>query len=58
MRMALCGACTFHLDGVRTRACIAPICASVGKKITAIEAIDGDAVGKRAQAAWLDLGAP
>ena len=56
--MALCGACTFHLDGVATRACVTPISATVGKKITTIEAIGADSVGKRVQAAWLDLGVP
>ena len=56
--MALCGACTFHLDGAPTRACITPISATVGKKITTIEGIGADSVGKRVQAAWLDLGVP
>jgi isoquinoline 1-oxidoreductase alpha subunit len=56
--MALCGACTFHLDGAPTRACITPISATVGKKITTIEAIEDDAIGKRVQAAWLELGVP
>lgn len=56
--MALCGACTVHLDGAPTRACITPISATVGKKITTIEAIGTDSVGKRVQAAWLDLGVP
>jgi isoquinoline 1-oxidoreductase alpha subunit len=56
--IALCGACTFHLDGAPTRACITPISATVGKKITTIEAIGDDGVGKRVQAAWLDLGVP
>ncbi len=56
--MALCGACTFHLDGAPTRACITPISATVGKKITTIEAIGADSVGKRVQKAWLDLGVP
>jgi isoquinoline 1-oxidoreductase alpha subunit len=56
--MALCGACTVHLDGAPTRACITPISAVVGKKITTIEAIGSDPVGKRVQAAWLDLGVP
>jgi isoquinoline 1-oxidoreductase alpha subunit len=53
--VALCGACTFHLEGVATRACITPISAVVGKKITTIEAISADPVGKRVQAAWLAL---
>ena len=56
--MALCGACTVHLDGAPTRACITPISAAVGKKIATIEAIGADSVGKRVQAAWLDLGVP
>jgi isoquinoline 1-oxidoreductase alpha subunit len=56
--MALCGACTVHLDGVATRACITPISATAGKKITTIEAIGADRVGKRVQAAWLELGVP
>lgn len=56
--MALCGACTVHLDGAPTRACITPISAAVGRKITTIEAIGADSVGKRVQAAWLDLGVP
>jgi isoquinoline 1-oxidoreductase alpha subunit len=56
--MALCGACTFHLDGAPMRACITPISATVDKKITTIEAIGADSIGKRVQAAWLDLGVP
>ena len=56
--MALCGACTVHLDGSPTRACITPISATVGKKITTIEAIGTDSVGQHVQAAWLDLGVP
>jgi isoquinoline 1-oxidoreductase alpha subunit len=56
--MALCGACTVHLDGAATRACITPISAAAGKKITTIEAIGADPVGNAVQAAWLDLGVP
>jgi isoquinoline 1-oxidoreductase alpha subunit len=56
--MALCGACTVHLDGAPTRACITPISATAGRKITTIEAIGADSVGQRVQAAWLDLGVP
>ena len=52
--MALCGACTFHLDGVPTRACITPISATVGKKITTIEAIGATPVGGKIQKAWLE----
>jgi isoquinoline 1-oxidoreductase subunit alpha len=56
--MALCGACTVHLDGAPIRACVTPISATVGKKITTIEAIGDDSIGKRVQAAWLELGVP
>ena len=56
--MALCGACTVHLDGRPTRACITPISAAAQAKVTTIEAIGGDQVGKAVQAAWVDLGVP
>jgi isoquinoline 1-oxidoreductase subunit alpha len=56
--MALCGACTVHLDGEPTRACVTPVSAAVGKKIVTIEAIDQDAMGKKVQDAWLTLGVP
>jgi isoquinoline 1-oxidoreductase alpha subunit len=56
--MALCGACTVHVDGAPTRACITPVSAVAGKKITTIEAIGADPVGNAVQAAWLDLGVP
>ncbi len=55
--MALCGACTVHLDGAPTRSCVTPISAAAGKKITTIEAIGADAVGKAVQAAWIELAA-
>jgi isoquinoline 1-oxidoreductase subunit alpha len=56
--MALCGACTVHVDGAPTRACITPVSAVTGKKITTIEAIGADPVGNAVQAAWLELGVP
>jgi isoquinoline 1-oxidoreductase alpha subunit len=52
--MALCGACTVHIDGVATRSCITSI-ESIGKsKITTIEAIGATAAGGKIQKAWLD----
>ncbi|OQW79597.1 MAG: (2Fe-2S)-binding protein [Proteobacteria bacterium ST_bin11] len=56
--MAVCGACTVHLDGNPTRACVTPISAAVGKKIVTIEAIEQDVTGKKVQDAWLSLGVP
>jgi isoquinoline 1-oxidoreductase alpha subunit len=56
--MALCGACTVHLNGEPTRACSTPISAAIGKKIVTIEDIAQDPVGKKVQDAWLTLGVP
>ena len=50
--MAQCGACTVHLDGQPVRSCVTPIAAAVGKKITTIEDIQNDKVGKAVQEAW------
>src|SRR6266498_2356730 len=52
--MALCGACTVHIDGVATRSCITSI-DSIGKsQVTTIEAIGATPAGARIQKAWLD----
>jgi isoquinoline 1-oxidoreductase alpha subunit len=52
--MALCGACTVHIDGVATRSCVTPV-NSIGKsKITTIEAIGATPAGASIQKAWLD----
>jgi isoquinoline 1-oxidoreductase alpha subunit len=56
--MALCGACTVHLDGQPTRACMTPISAVAGKKITTIEGIGATPTGKAVQDAWLTLDVP
>ena len=53
--MGLCGACTVHLDGKAVRSCVTPISAIGQMKITTIEGIGADAVGKRVQAAWSEL---
>ena len=56
--MALCGACTVHVDGQPARACITQVSTVAGKRITTIEAVASDDVGKKVQAALLELGVP
>jgi isoquinoline 1-oxidoreductase alpha subunit len=56
--MALCGACTVHLDGQPTRSCVTPVSAVSGKKITTIEGLstsEADRVSKAVQDAWNKL---
>jgi isoquinoline 1-oxidoreductase subunit alpha len=53
--VALCGACTVHLDGRPIRSCITPIASAVGKSVTTIEAIGDTPSGKKIQEAWLDI---
>nr|WP_212761011.1 (2Fe-2S)-binding protein [Telluria aromaticivorans] len=50
---ALCGACTVHLDGNPVRSCVTPISSAQGHKITTIEAMEGDTIGKAVQDAWV-----
>ena len=50
---ALCGACTVHLNGDPIRSCVTPIASAVGQKITTIEAMSQDPVGKAVQTAWI-----
>jgi isoquinoline 1-oxidoreductase alpha subunit len=53
--MALCGACTVHLDGVATRSCVTPIDSVGASGIVTIEAIGATESGAKIQKAWLDL---
>jgi isoquinoline 1-oxidoreductase alpha subunit len=52
--MALCGACTVHLNGAPVRSCITPISAVSGKQIITIEGLNSKA-GKAVQTAWQKL---
>ena len=53
--MALCGACTVHVDGTATRSCITTIDSVGTSAITTIEAIGETPAGQKIQKAWLDL---
>ncbi len=52
---ALCGACTVLVDGSPMRACVIPVSAVAGRKITTIEAVDRNRIGKAVQEAWRKL---
>ena len=56
--MALCGACTVHIEGRASRSCVTPIAAVNGKSITTIEGMSQHPVGAKVQAAWMDVDVP
>jgi len=56
--LALCGACTVHIDGQAARSCITTLSAVGNRKVVTIEAIGQDKVGRTVQAAWIGLGVP
>ena len=53
--VALCGACTVHLDGRPIRSCITPVASTAGKTITTIEAIGETPSSEKIQKAWLNV---
>jgi isoquinoline 1-oxidoreductase alpha subunit len=53
--IALCGACTVHLDGHAVRSCVLPVRAIGTKAVTTIEAIGQTPSGRKIQQAWLDV---
>ena len=55
--IAMCGACTVHVDGQPTRSCVLPVSAVEGKKITTIEALSRDGAHP-VQKAWVQLQVP
>ena len=59
--MALCGACTVHLNGQPTRACVTPVSAAAGARVTTIEGLSttqADRASRAVQAAWQRLDVP
>ncbi len=55
--MALCGACTVHIDGVATRSCVLPLQAVAGRSITTIEGLSQDR-SHAVQKAWREIDVP
>jgi isoquinoline 1-oxidoreductase alpha subunit len=55
--MALCGACTVHVNGQAVRSCITPVSSLSGKSVTTIEGLSADA-SHPVQQAWLESDVP
>jgi isoquinoline 1-oxidoreductase subunit alpha len=55
--MALCGACTVHIDGQPIRSCVTPVSAVAGRHVTTIEGLSS-AAGKAVQDAWAQRDVP
>ena len=56
--IALCGACTIHIDGVAARCCVLPVAAVAGKAVTTIEGISSGNRLHPVQQAWIDEQVP
>ncbi len=52
--MALCGACTVHMDDSPIRSCVTPVSAVAGHAISTVEGIESDRVGQVVQQAWIE----
>jgi isoquinoline 1-oxidoreductase alpha subunit len=55
--IAMCGACTVHLDGVAIRSCVMPLASVANRRVTTIEGLEGGP-GRAVQAAWIKLQVP
>ena len=56
--IALCGACTVHIDGKAARSCVVPVSAAVGKQVTTIEGLAVGGVLNKVQKAWVEYEVP
>lgn len=52
--MAMCGACTVHLDGEAVRSCTTPVSSAAGREVTTIEGLSADG-SHPVQRAWAEL---
>jgi isoquinoline 1-oxidoreductase alpha subunit len=56
--VAQCGACTVHIDGVATRACVTPVSEASGKQIVTIEGLAAGNTPHKVQKAWVENDVP
>ena len=56
--VALCGACTVHLDGQPVRSCVTPVADIDGASVVTIEQVGGDRIGRAVQEAWVEKDVP
>jgi isoquinoline 1-oxidoreductase subunit alpha len=56
--IAVCGACTVHVNGQAVRACTTPVSSIAGKKVVTIEGLAADKIGRQVQDAWVENNVP